>query len=542
MSIRSRYRASLKDRRAEELLDLWIYRPIAFLVASLLSRTDATPNQVTLAAIVAAGAGGVCLARGDREGFALGAALYVISNILDCADGMLARIKRNGTQLGRMIDVFADSVSGAFVYVGLGVGLVAGHHILPIDAWWLVVPAGVSFAVQAALFDRQRNRFLSNAGAAVSISTELAAVAKARESTRSPLRRALMSVYLVYMRWQRRGAAGPPIDERLLRRWSLIGSTTHVTIAAITLALGAPMALFAYVIVAANLWMVVLLINGRARSIAYRASGTRATSSVAGETIAVILAAGTGTRLRPLTNDVPKPLVEVGGRALLARSIDALRAAGVTRFVVVAGYRAVSVERFLDREFPDLDVELLYNHRYAEANNAASVLLAARSLEGARLLLLDGDLLYDPAIVEELVACREPGSRLVVRRSEALGEEEIKVMSDSRGRIVSIGKQLEPSRCIGESIGIAHFDRTATARLFDTLAARMRLPGGAGEFYEASFQQMIDEGCDVEIFDARGRYCIEIDTLEDLADAKSGAGQYLGGSRRERSTVAPCGG
>jgi choline kinase/phosphatidylglycerophosphate synthase len=532
MSIISQYRASLKDRRAEELLDLRLYRPIAFLMAKALLPTPVTPNQITLAAILSAALAGASLARGDREGLVLGALLYMLSNILDCCDGMVARMKGTGTQLGRMIDVFADSLSGVLVYAGLGIGLVRGAHSLPIAAWWLVLLGGASFALQAALFDRQRNRFLSQSGGASSIARELAVVSGSMHAGGRGPKRMLSSIYLRYMGWQHRGAGEACIDARTLRLWSLAGSTTHVTVVALALLFDAPMALFGYTIVAANLWMLGLHLYGRRRRRTRSARHANKsatprkvlpaalTSDVAAPTVAVILAAGAGTRLRPLTDEVPKPLVDVGGRPLLARSIDALRAAGVERLVVVAGYRAASVERFLEREYPGLDVEILYNHNYDISNNAASVLLAARSLEGCRLLLLDGDLLYDPAIVEQLVVTGGRTSRLIVRRTDDLEEEEIKVVLDGRGLITAIGKRLDPRRCAGESIGIALFDRDMTARLFRTLDERMRRRGGTDEFYEASFQQMIDEGCTLDILDAADRYCIEIDTPDDLAAAE----------------------
>lgn len=519
MSILSRFNASLKDRRAEELLDLWLYRPLAFVLAQGLVRTAVTPNQITLAALLAALAAGACFAMGDRTGLTLGALLYVLSNILDCADGMVARIKRNGTQLGRMIDVFADSVSGALVYVGLGIGLSGGAWELPLPAWLLVVAGGISFALHAALFDRARNRFLSHgAWPTGSIERELAAVASTVQLEPRAAKRLVASLYLRYMRWQS-GDAPMLVDARAMRLWSLIGSTTHVTVVAVAMLLGAPIVLFVYTIALANLWCAWLLV--RSGRLAATGGSRRLEIEAPGEVVGVILAAGTGTRLRPLTEEVPKPLVEVAGRSLLARSIDALRSAGVGRFVIVAGHRAASVARFLDREYPELDAELLYNHRYAESNNAVSVHLAARALAGGRMLLIDGDLLFEPSIARDLLAGPSRGARLVVRRSESLGEEEVKVELDARGTICTIGKELEMSRSFGESIGMALFDRRTTARFFATLEERLAGAAGPGEFYEASIQQMIDEGVEIGIVETGERYGIEIDTLDDLDEAEA---------------------
>ena len=154
MRILSQYRASLKRPEAEELLDLWIYRPIAFVLAKLLVLTPATPNQITAAALASALAAGIALSLGTRSGFVAGAVLYALANVLDCCDGMVARLKANGTQIGRMIDVFADTISGVFVYLGLGIGLARSGVELPLPVWPLVALGGISFALQSALFDR----------------------------------------------------------------------------------------------------------------------------------------------------------------------------------------------------------------------------------------------------------------------------------------------------------------------------------------------------------------------------------------------------
>ena len=73
---------------------------------------------------------GICFATGERSYMIAGAILYAVANMLDCCDGMVARMKGNGTQLGRMVDVFADIICGSFVYVGLGIGLTLVQEIL----------------------------------------------------------------------------------------------------------------------------------------------------------------------------------------------------------------------------------------------------------------------------------------------------------------------------------------------------------------------------------------------------------------------------
>jgi choline kinase len=234
----------------------------------------------------------------------------------------------------------------------------------------------------------------------------------------------------------------------------------------------------------------------------------------------VFLLAGVGSRLRPLTDTTPKPLLHVAGRPLIARSVDSLIAAGITEFVVVTGHLEDQIQRFFRTSYSGISITFIRNERYEETNNAYSLLLARRAFNGEGMLLLDGDILYDHAITRNVLASDAPSNCLVVRKSGQLGEEEVKVQIDHSGTIEQIGKHLPPEACAGESIGIAKFDSTATALLFTTLDYRMNRLGMTGEFYEASFQQLIDRGACIEMLDAGDHLCMEIDTLDDLQTAE----------------------
>ena len=232
---------------------------------------------------------------------------------------------------------------------------------------------------------------------------------------------------------------------------------------------------------------------------------------------ALLLLAGTGTRLRPLTDELPKPLIDVGGRPLLARSIDSLVACGVTEIVAVTGHLGDKVAEFFREGWPDISVEIIRNEQHDTTNNAYSLLLSRGAFNGCGMILLDGDILYEHRIMQRVVADGGQGSALVVRRSRELGHEEMKVQVDEpSGVIKQIGKGLLPEECYGESIGIARFSPAVTELLFTTLDERIGGRGLINEFYEASFQQMIDRGVELTMLDTAGDLCIEIDTLEDL--------------------------
>ena len=146
---------------------------------------------------------------------------------------------------------------------------------------------------------------------------------------------------------------------------------------------------------------------------------------------AIILAAGTASRLRPLTDSTPKCLLKIGGRSLLQRSIDALTANGISEIVIVTGYLHEQIESFVGQQYPGLRVTYIYNKEYSTTNNIYSLWLARPEADGEDILLLDSDLLYDPAILSRVMASSHSNVLTLIRHT--LGEEEMKVVTDDQG-------------------------------------------------------------------------------------------------------------
>ncbi len=233
---------------------------------------------------------------------------------------------------------------------------------------------------------------------------------------------------------------------------------------------------------------------------------------------AVILAAGMATRLRPLTDTTPKCLLEVGGRAILGRAVDELLAVGLDSLVVVTGYRGDMIRAYLAREFPDLPVSYAHNERYAETNNAYSLLLAEPTVAGGGFLLLDSDILFPAELARRVLAC--PDRPALALDRHGCGAEEMKVSVDGRGLITDIGKDLDPAGAAGESIGVEAFGADDGAELFAILRKRIVAEKRENEFYEASFREAILGGRAYHAADTSDCPAIEIDSAEDLEKAR----------------------
>ena len=233
----------------------------------------------------------------------------------------------------------------------------------------------------------------------------------------------------------------------------------------------------------------------------------------------VILAAGMAKRLRPLTDHQPKCLLTVGRRTLLERTVDAMRQAGISRFVVVTGYRADMIRHFLTTHYAPADAQFtfLHNADYEHNNNIYSLWMAGQEVRGTDFLLMDSDILCDPAAVVRIA--REPESALAVNRHE-LGEEEMKVVVDSEMRITEISKTCCPEDAMGESVGIEHITADYSEALFRELDQMILSEGLVDIFYERAFERLIPQGHTFRVVDTTDYFSYELDTPEDYQRAQ----------------------
>ncbi|HWA15536.1 MAG TPA: phosphocholine cytidylyltransferase family protein [Gemmatimonadales bacterium] len=238
------------------------------------------------------------------------------------------------------------------------------------------------------------------------------------------------------------------------------------------------------------------------------------------DTQAIILAAGSGTRLRPLTLDTPKCLIDVGGKTILARQLERLAAAGIRRAVVVTGYLNEQVTSHL-RQYPQagMEVRLAPNADYATTGNCMSVLAARGQVDAGTIVLCDGDVVLTGDALTRLAA--EPCSAALLLDTETrLAEEEMKAELDAKGNVRRLSKQLDPATCAGESIGIQKVGGAALPIFWATLES-MRDGGDTQGYYEDAFQRMVNAGVTFRTVPIGHHEWTEIDDLADLEDARA---------------------
>lgn len=234
---------------------------------------------------------------------------------------------------------------------------------------------------------------------------------------------------------------------------------------------------------------------------------------------AIILAAGTASRLRPLTLHTPKCLLKVGERTLLGRSMDALIKAGIREFCIVTGYLHEKIEDFVSQTYGEsIDVCFIHNKDYETTNNIYSLWLARPKADGQEVLLLDSDLLYDGQIVERVLADSHDNVLTLIRHE--LGEEEMKVVMNEDGAITEISKTCDPALAAGESLGIERMGEAYTTALYKELEVMMNEEHLENTFYELAFLRLIAKGFTFSVLDVTELFSCELDTIEDFENAK----------------------
>lgn len=254
-------------------------------------------------------------------------------------------------------------------------------------------------------------------------------------------------------------------------------------------------------------------------------------------TKAIILAAGQGQRLKPLTNDRPKGMVQVAGRSIIERQLELFRSVGITEISIVQGFCAEAI--------PDLGVRHYTNLDYAATNMVSSLFCAAPELEDGPVVVSYGDILYSENVLRLLLASTAPVSVVVDLewkgyfglRFDSPYDGAESLITDSAGNITSIGQSHpNPEDVQAQYIGLIRLDTSglqAIRRLRDEVATS-GVNIGWGRAWAKSFltdllQELVRRGIRVSSVPIQGEWC-EVDSLRDFVLAEQ---RILGFTRGE---------
>lgn len=233
----------------------------------------------------------------------------------------------------------------------------------------------------------------------------------------------------------------------------------------------------------------------------------------------IILAAGQGTRLRPATGALPKCLVKIGNKSFLERNLDNAAHYRDLSVCIVTGFQKSKIQSCVDGYAGRLNVHLCTNPLYDKTNNAYSLWTALQEHPGP-FVLLDGDLLYDPRLLERLL--KDPREDLVVVETDRsrLNAEAMKVECGVRPDVVTaISKSISMERAAGESIGMGKFSTAWATLIFASLANKMPQQSCHQIYYEDVIAPLLKKAPPLAMLPTAGLAWEEVDTPDDLAHA-----------------------
>jgi len=229
---------------------------------------------------------------------------------------------------------------------------------------------------------------------------------------------------------------------------------------------------------------------------------------------AIILSAGRGSRLLPLTADRPKCLLPIGSNTVLGLQLDTLLQGGVTDITIVTGFNEAMVNDEIERRTSGQNIKALYNPFYQVADNLASCWMA-RGAMSSDFMIINGDTLFSPALLKTVLTAPAKNISVTIDKKDGgYDGDDMKVTLDGE-QLLSIGKTLLAHETHGESIGMLRFMQDGPKIFTDELERLMRREEGTKNWYLSAIDGLAKSGQRIETTSIEGADWAELDTPED---------------------------
>lgn len=207
---------------------------------------------------------------------------------------------------------------------------------------------------------------------------------------------------------------------------------------------------------------------------------------------AILISAGKGTRLYPLTKNTPKSLLEVGeGLTLLEAQLHSLQEAGIKEVVIIVGYRAEQIEAKLHEYQKDFNITTVYNPFYDVSNNLVSVWMA-RHYMNDEFITINGDDMFTAGVIRKLLKSKH-NITMVMDEKEVYDEDDMKIIHRDE-LVLEVSKKIDASKANGESVGIIKFSGHGPKIYVNILEEMVRHPENLNVFYLQAIQEIINKG------------------------------------------------
>jgi len=233
-------------------------------------------------------------------------------------------------------------------------------------------------------------------------------------------------------------------------------------------------------------------------------------------TTALLLAAGTGSRLYPLTQNAPKCLTIVNGKSILERMIEGLNLRGFKRLVIVTGHLEHKIKDYLGNQFQNIQIEYIFSPLYKETNNIYSLWMARKTINEP-FLLLESDLVYDDSLLDNMLT---PNKIAVAKMQPWLNGTCVIINNSLDVKAFIPGNDSDSSEIKYKTVNIYSISQISWNLIVKRLDEQIS-KNNVNSYYETVFADMVADGSlsfKAALFDNKPWY--EIDNIEDLRVAE----------------------
>jgi NDP-sugar pyrophosphorylase family protein len=233
-------------------------------------------------------------------------------------------------------------------------------------------------------------------------------------------------------------------------------------------------------------------------------------------TTALLLAAGLGSRLHPLTQSMPKCLTSVNGVPILEQLVSCLDHHDFKRLVVVTGHFENCIQDFLGTQVGGITIDYVYSPLYATTNNIYSLWMA-REIIREPFLLIESDLVFDVSLLDDMLY---PDRIAIARMQPWMNGSKVSVNRFQEVKAFWIGTAGPSDELMYKTVNIYSFSLSSWHKIKERLDQYIS-EGRVNDYYETVFEEMVADGSlSLQTISFDGKPWYEIDTIGDLAEAE----------------------
>lgn len=226
---------------------------------------------------------------------------------------------------------------------------------------------------------------------------------------------------------------------------------------------------------------------------------------------AIIVAAGLGRRLMPITKNYPKCLLKINGKRIIDLTIEVLKECGIQEIIMVVGYQQEKIKDYLGKQ-----VKYIINPIYDRTNTMYSLLLAQDYFD-TEFLFLHSDIIFEKSILERILS---HGCEICLAVIEKVVDDEDMKVRIENGLIRNIKKSIPLEEASGEFIGIAKFRGDGINYLKEALNKLVKEKNNYNAYFECAIEYLIKQGYKVYPSLTKNKFYVEIDTEENLKNLR----------------------